>query len=122
MTGRYKQLLRKERNKNKEKEEKHNIQRFTGALPDRCTHISYATASVCRWKQANQYDIKRISKNNILYIMFNFMEDIFILGKNNQSYTFREIISRNVYFFFEKISKKTRTRLQKICESLEIFP
>lgn len=61
-------------------------------------------------------------KNNILYIMFNFMEDIFILGKNNQSYTFREIISRNVYFFFEKISKKTRTRLQKICESLEIFP
>ena len=45
-------------------------------------------------------------KNNILYIMFNFMEDIFILGNNNQLYTFREIISRNVYFFFEKISQK----------------
>ena len=61
-------------------------------------------------------------KNNILYIMFNFMVGILILIKNNQSYTFREIISRNVYFFFEKIFQKTRTRFQKICESLEIFP
>lgn len=54
-----------------------------------------------------------MGKNNILYIMFNFMEDIFILGNNNQSYTFREIISRNVYFFFEKISKKLEPGFKK---------
>ena len=52
-------------------------------------------------------------KNNILYIMFNFMVGLFILGKNNQSYTVREIISRNVYFFFEKISKKLEPSLKK---------
>lgn len=51
----------KERNKNEEKEEKHSIQRFTDAVSDRSTRISYATASVCRRKQANQYDIKYVS-------------------------------------------------------------
>ena len=51
----------KERNDNEEKEEKHNIQKYTGTLPDRSTRISYATASVCRRKQANQYDIKYVS-------------------------------------------------------------
>ena len=51
----------KERNENEEKEEKHNIQKYTGTLPDRSTRISYATASVCRRKQANQYDIKYVS-------------------------------------------------------------
>ena len=56
----------KERNKNEEKEEKHNIQRFTDAVPDRSARISYATASVCRRKQANQHDIKHISENNSL--------------------------------------------------------
>ena len=35
----------KERNKNEEKEEKHYIQRFTDAVPDRSTRISYAAAT-----------------------------------------------------------------------------
>lgn len=35
----------KERNKNEKKEEKHNIQKYTGTLPEHNTRISYATVT-----------------------------------------------------------------------------
>lgn len=63
MNGSYEKRGTKKRNKKEEKEEKHNIQKYTGTLPEHNTRISYATVTggASCGKQANQYDIKYVS-------------------------------------------------------------